>query len=406
MVRILLMVIFLLLPHISFPGLNRYPIRPADFIIFVVIILTSFKIHKFKTKNHLANATLLIFFLSTASILWGYGYLTFHNADSILVDNEIVFYLPIAIRKVFLLFICLSAFHLVVHTRQADNKTLLQYWFYGLIFACLAHIVTYLIDLPLLMRRAGVFDEGNFGGAYYVLSFFLMWIAFREKFYFGRLGMAASFLGILLSQSSSALVIIFVLLFIYVISVSLVSKVQRSRNIGALVLILVVGLTVVLVFGEELTDKLFSEDITTNSFSRYDRLSSIFSGLSMFSSSPLFGVGIQGFSFALLDHSNEFLEKYFDYNSQRIVNNIYVQLIAEQGILGISAMIYFLYIIIRPAFLSVVKNDLVLLGFASILLSWLAFPSYTNTFHWLGFALLFRISRSNTLNTQNVTKHY
>jgi len=398
--------IFFLLPHISFPGLNRYPIRPSDFLILVAIFLASFNMYKFKTNIRLRNATLLIFFLSVASILWGYCYLNFHNADSILVDNEIVSYLPIAIRKLLLLFICLSAFYLVVNTRQADNKSLLRYWFYGLIFAFFAHIVTYLIDLPLLIRRAGVFDEGNFGGAYYLLSFFLMWIAFREKFYFGRLGMVASFLGLLLSQSSSALIIIIFLLFIYVISVSFRSNVRSSQKIAPLLLVLGVGLIVVLVFGGELTDKLLSEDITTNSFSRYDRLSSILSGLSMFSSSPLFGVGIQGFSFALLDHSNEFLEKFFDYNSQRIANNIYIQIIAEQGILGLLAMIYFLYIITRPAFLSVDKNYLVLLGFASILLSWIAFPSYTNTFHWLGFALLFRLSLSNTLNAQNVTKHY
>ncbi|NMM20419.1 MAG: O-antigen ligase family protein [Rhodoferax sp.] len=366
------------------------------------IIVATFSSIKFKANDHLVNATLLVLVLSAASIVWGYGYLTFQHIDTIFVDDEIVFYLPIAIKKLFLLIICLSGFHLVTHTRQVDNKTLLRYWFYGLIFAFLVQAMTYVAEFPLLIRRAGVFDEGNFGGSYYLLTFFLMWMANRENLNFGKLGMVASFAGLLLTQSSSALVIVIVLLAIHVLLMPSRSNGRRSWNVGPFILFVVAGLLVALIFGNELTDKLMGEELTTNSFSRYDRLSSILSGLSMFNSSPLFGVGIQGYSFALPNHPNEFLDNFFDYNSQRIANNIYAQLLAEQGLIGISAMAYLLYEIVRPAFLSAANKGLILLGFASILLSWLAFPSYTNTFHWLGFALLFRISRCNSIRTEDV----
>lgn len=402
MLRWLFLGIFILLPHISFPGSIRYIIRPSDFLILVLVFFSTCSLLKFKLNSQLASSTLLVFSLSCASIVWGCSYLAFEQINQIYVNGEIVFYLPLAIQKILLLIICLSGFHLVIGVKQIDNKILLQYWFYGTLSAFLIQIITYAIDLPLLVRRAGVFDEGNFGGSYYLLSFFLMWIAVRYNYSFGKIGMATSFVGVLLTQSSIALVIITALILVHTLFVIMNLNKRKGNALTSIFLLLIVSVVVTLIFGNELVDKLTGEELTANSFSRYDRLSSILSGISMFTSSPLFGVGLQGYAFALPHHSNEFLDSFFDYSSQRIANNIYVQLLAEQGIIGALAMAYLMYRIMRPSFISLVSRDLVLMGFASVLLSWLAFPSYTNTFHWLGFALLYRISREN-LSSAKIT---
>jgi O-antigen ligase len=398
MMRRLLFFIFLLLPHISFPGLNRYPVRPADFFIMAAGFFVIYKSLTFPISRYLMNATLMVFIFSVASVGWGYGYLAYHDVNTMSVGGERVFYLSEAVRKIVLLFISLFGFHLIVNYRRVDNATLLRFWFYGLIFASLIHIGIYVIDLPLLARRSGVFDEGNFGGSYYLLSFFLMWIGYRDGLNFGRVGMISSLTGLLLTQSSSALIIIIALTVIHILFGPSLSLGRGRSGIGSFLLPVVFGVVIFIIFGDALIDKLVGGDISNpNSFSRYDRLSSILSGLSMFESSPIFGVGIQGYSFALPNHANEFLDMFFDYNSQRIANNIYAQILAEQGIVGFTVMFYFIYKIIRPSFCSVADNELVLLGFASVLLSWFAFPSYTNTFHWLGFALLFRVTLSNSL---------
>ena len=406
MIRGLLLSIFFLLPHISFPGLSRYPIRPADFLLLVAIFLVSCNSIKFKANDHLAYASLITLFFAAASIVWGYVYLNFQHLDTIFVNGERVFYLSIAIKKLALLFICLSGFHLVIHSRQVKNEILFRYWFYGLIFAFLMQILIYAFDFPLLMKRAGVFDEGNFGGSYYLLTFFLMWIANKELFSFGKIGMVTSFAGLLLTQSTAAMVIVIALLAIHVL-LSVFDRNGRWRfRVRPLILFIVTITLVLILFGNDLTDKLLGEELSDNSYSRYDRLSSILSALGMFADSPLFGVGIQGYSFALPNHSNEFLDNFFNYDSQRIANNIYAQLLAEQGLVGISIMLYLFYNIVRPSFVYGANRELVLLGFTSVLLSWLAFPSYTNTFHWLGFALLFRVSRCSSIRMKDAVESH
>jgi O-antigen ligase len=66
--------------------------------------------------------------------------------------------------------------------------------------------------------------------------------------------------------------------------------------------------------------------------------------------------------------------------------------LAEQGILGLAVFCYVLYLIMRIAFKSLDRNAISAFGFVSILIIWLAFPTYTVSFCWLGIGFFYRFS--------------
>jgi hypothetical protein len=63
-------------------------------------------------------------------------------------------------------------------------------------------------------------------------------------------------------------------------------------------------------FSSEIAEKITGEEINSSSFSRYDRLSSIASGINMFLDHPLLGVGIQGYAFALPQYVDPFIQSF------------------------------------------------------------------------------------------------
>lgn len=400
MKRLLFLAMLFLAPHIQFPGADHaYPVRPVDAIILLSTGIIVYSSKGFKlTASKFVVAAAFCFLMSIVSTLWGEIYLSSLKLDEISFENERLIYLSLAIQRLISFAICLMGFYLIVSTRLLDNRTLLRFWFYGLAFATMVHLIIYATDSSILIKRAGVSKEGNFGGSYFVMSFFLMWIALREDCSFGKIGMFFSVLGIFLSQSTSALLVLLSLWGIYTLILApKLNKGLKGLNVASVAILGMSCIIIAIFFGDAINDKLFGVEITSDSFSRYDRLSAIFSGLKMFEASPVLGVGIQGYAFALPMYPDDFLDQFFDWNSRRIANNVYVELLAEQGIIGLAAVSFLLYSIIKPAFKSFNRNALVALGFISVLVSWMAFPTYTVTFHWLGFALLHKIGITNSI---------
>jgi O-antigen ligase len=103
-------------------------------------------------------------------------------------------------------------------------------------------------------------------------------------------------------------------------------------------------------------------------------------------------VGIQGYAFALPVYVDPFIETFFDWETRRIANNIYVELLAEQGVIGLAAMALVLYSITRRTFRRARTNAVLCAGVLAVLFSWLAFPTYTISFHWVGLALIHRLA--------------
>jgi len=161
---------------------------------------------------------------------------------------------------------------------------------------------------------------------------------------------------------------------------------------------------IVSMFSGDVITKITDDEVNPLSFSRFDRLASFMSGISMFSDHWLFGVGIQGYAFALPNYADPFIEDFFDWNSRRIANNIYAEWLAEYGIIGTLAMLMLLYKIIKPILSRKRHGSILLAGAVSILLSWLAFPSYTVSFHWIGLAVLVRLSLHSVIEPISVRR--
>lgn len=204
--------------------------------------------------------------------------------------------------------------------------------------------------------------------------------------------MFLALIGIALSQSTTSLVLLLPLAVIAYLALPAHARRINSGGLAVILLALAAGFGMALMFGGEIMNKLTTEEINPASFSRYDRVASVKSGLDMFLANPIFGVGIQGYAFALPQFVHPFIEGFFDWNSRRIANNIYAEILAEQGVVGFLVMALLVYRVCKPVLRDFRRNALLAIGAASIFLSWLAFPTYTVSFHWIGLAILVRVS--------------
>lgn len=393
MERLALLIILVLAPHTKVPAVPVvYPFRPTD-IVLILSALAFLKIGARSRQWSVAGPEMMLaFVIAVASVFWGEYSLNQVNLGTVVEGGARVPYLPIAIKKLMLIVICFMGFQFLVTSRSMSSGQMLKYWYRGLQIAVGLHALCYVVTANFLAVRAGVFVEGNHGGSYYLLSFFLMWFAHQNGHRFGRAGMLASFFGVVLAQSTTGLLLLMVLsVMVYL----LMPSESRRVSLGgpAVLLTLLAFGALAAYFGGEVMTKLTGEDVDPSSFSRYDRLASIASGIDMFLEHPVFGVGIQGYAFALPQFVDPFIDSFFDWNSRRIANNIYVELLAEQGLVGMAAMSLVMYRIAKPVLRRFRQQVVLSAGILSVLLSWLAFPTYTISFHWIGLALIVRLAR-------------
>lgn len=391
-------IILLVLPEAVFPIMNvKYPFKPADlFILFFssVQLLTYTKWKQFQ-RPVLRGVYFLIFCFF--SVFWGGEYLSRNAILNVLENGQQVEYYSVAFKKFLLVLICLLGVQYFLTVKAVKLGDLLKYWYYGLCIAFLCHLLTYLSSDDLMLRRGGVFLEGNHGGSYYLLSFFLMWHSLRLDFHFARMGMCISFLALLLSQSSASIIVFLILCTSYLISQF--GRIGIIRYSVYLFGFFAVSLVLASMFGDEIYSKFFEKEITAASYSRYDRLSSVMSALDMFRDSPVFGVGIQGYAYALQNYGDSFLRKIYNWDYRRIPNNIYAEVLCEMGVTGIWLFFYWVWSFISPIARNFRTMPILVLAFLSILGSWLAFPTYTVSFHWVGLAIIYKaIHASNGRN--------
>jgi len=392
---LLLLAIIVLAPHTKVPGYDFiYPFRPSDLIIVVAAVAgIPWLASTLRSRRGvgIVLAMSLFFIVAIASAFWGYIFLSSENLEAMVIDGERVDYLTFAIKKLFLLAICFYGFRYVANNESVSNATLLKFWYHGLTIAVALHLLLYILSPDYFAQRAGVFVEGNHGGSYYLLSFFLMWIGVQEGLKFGRYGMGIAFLGVMLSQSTTSLLL---LLFLSIVAYFLLPPKPEvgKRRLGPVLLGAGIAIVIAAVYGDTVLGKLTGEGVDSNTFSRYDRIASILSGANMFLAHPLFGVGIQGYAFALPKYVDPFIETFFNWNSRRIANNIYVEIMAEQGLIGFVSFCLLVYRIGMPAFRQLRHHSVACAALASIFFSWLAFPTYTISFHWIGMAVIYRLT--------------
>ena len=392
MERLALVLILVMAPHTKVPTVELiYPIRPVDIVLLIAALVYFRWSLSRKWQSMAAPEMFIVLIVSVFSALWGIYYLSASNLDTVWNNgNQFPYYL-LALKKLLLICISFIGFQFVFNSRSLSNELLLKYWHRGLCIAVALHALCYVVSTDYLQVRAGVFVEGNHGGSFYLLSFFLMWFAKQQGLRIGSSGIVLALVGIALSQSTAAMVLWPPLTVVTLFSLPPQMR-KRTLRLRSLVAALTVISSTTLVFGPDILIKIMDDELNPSSFSRYDRLSSVMSGVNMFLENPLFGVGIQGYAFALPQFIDSFISDFFDWNSRRIANNIYVELLAEQGIIGLLAMLLVMFRICKPIFHRYRQHATLAFGASSILLGWLAFPTYTISFHWIGLALLARLA--------------
>ncbi|MFH1390645.1 MAG: O-antigen ligase family protein [Candidatus Margulisiibacteriota bacterium] len=167
-------------------------------------------------------------------------------------------------------------------------------------------------------------------------------------------------------------------LVVFVLTLLLVGTVFiQAFNLGELVNLVVV-------------EKLFGGEISPVTHSRDERLQQSGGAIALFLKYPLFGVGLANFGL------------YFDqdlgiqYGFEATANNIFAELLAETGLIGLLLFAWFFARLFRRFYASYKKvseeeDSFLLIGIwtavFAILISWNFFPSYSLSFFWVIFGL-------------------
>ena len=173
-----------------------------------------------------------------------------------------------------------------------------------------------------------------------VLVFFIFYYLFRKQYLIAAFG--AAVLLMMFAKTALLMLALSPLVFVFV-AASMRTKVMLS------------GLYFVLLFGViTFSGSIFERmsDLFQADYSYYTRILSIYSGLDYFFSAPLTGIGInQSLSFIATDareHANSMgIGSYFDVLH---VDNPIVRVAAETGVLGLTLLLLFLYVLLSAAF--------------------------------------------------------
>lgn len=297
-----------------------------------------------------------------------------------------------ALRVVYLAF-NIIVFTLAFHASLKLPSKIINAWFAGLFFAFFYHFYTIIsvfitgdaFLLPgldrhqmgwvgsLLIPRSGTFEEGNFAGLYYLASFALALYARKKTF------VVISIIGIVFSLSTSACVALLVY-GTYYLYVSINSSYKKST---ILAIALLVGSVAFLQLG---IDSKFGEDAGS---SGAVRLNESMTGMEIFKESPLIGVGLGGYGFLYdkFEWSPEL--SIFATAEKHIPNNVYVELLSETGVIGISMLFLFFWSwfgYMRDKRFG--SSEFIAFGLA-VSVAFIAYPTFNITYLWffLGMSL-------------------
>ena len=220
--------------------------------------------------------------------------------------------------------------------------------------------------------------------------------------------MCAAVLGLVLSRSSTSFVAFGVAVLarqIFIHRATLAQKVKQLLGI-----LVVASLPIALVLSGNdfgLTAKLLTQEVTADSFSRIDRLLSIVTALNIFSEAPIFGSGIQSYGFL----ANTYLTDgpfaaFYDYSFRRIPNDVYVEIAADLGLVGMLLFFGLLARIVYAAYRSEQDNRRNILAcLIGMLVYYVAFPTYTMIYVWVFFGLALRYASPSPSSSAVTAAH-
>lgn len=247
--------------------------------------------------------------------------------------------------------------------------------------------------------RSGTFKEGNFLSGYLlassVFSYYLYLNENRIRYLFFSLIFTSS---IFLTLSTVGVILIFLFWILYFSANMLfIRKISRQALFKSLIIIIsvVVLLNVSGIkeyFSEIIIEKVIYTDIAESStaYSKFDRIDSLIKAVEIFFDYPLSGVGTYNFGYY---YPLYWTEELFPDGTEfkKIPNNVYIQLLCENGIIVIIPFLIFFAIIFRR-FIRIKqkkKEHLLMISlFLAILIKWNAYPSYTLVYDWVSFSII------------------
>jgi O-antigen ligase len=250
--------------------------------------------------------------------------------------------------------------------------------------------------------RNSTFREGNIFGSYMVSSLLItlpfLFIFKKEVQLFSRkvLYLIIFFqLFALFISYSTVNILAFILAYLLFIKITYIKGFVVHRKVFYLTVLLCVAIVGFLftpsgklLFYEKLvgTDELWS-------YSRKDRANMTLTALKITKDSPIFGVGPSNYGFYYNDYSKASMR---DTTIKRIAGNIYAEILCESGVVGLMSYLLFVLSIIKLFVTekSKLQNNYapmvnaIFCCFIGMLFTFLAFPTFTLTFHWVLMGLL------------------
>lgn len=383
-----------------------FPLKPSEIALFLLIIYYLFKgsikVKLFKSLSFqiLAIFVLIIFVSIFINFFWVYGYpmKQFVSRFGYTFDS--------ITKYIYVLF----AFFVFVISSNAffgSREKSLHYLFLGATIA--SFYSWYLIASgglkipPILLPgmdqppqriilsvgefiRCGTFKEGN------IMGLFLLSMA-SISFQFGRKKLGYFYLFTIITTFSS-IAIVLAVLFIILLNSNLI--LAKKRLIPMIISLLVIGIILSVLYKNENFKRLIiskfnnnSNEITNvGSYSRLDRINSAYTGLIIFNNNPVWGVGLSNYAL----HYDHYLydSRFPASNVKPIPNNIYIETMAETGVLGIISLVMFLISLYRSAGKG---YSSLRIGLLIILLYFIAFPTFTVLFLWVFFGLIASVKK-------------
>ncbi len=303
-----------------------------------------------------------------------------------------------------------------LHRGWLTARAFVKYWLTGsllaVVYAVALNVVLLLGLSPVLLlrwdkiqymqmagfniARTGPFLEGNYFGLYLVLSLTLaLWAAQRFPDRYFRLVLPVLLLGVLISASPTAIVCTLVLLMLALVFGGVSPWLRLAGAVGGVLIIAVMigtGLMQTLIV-DKFSLIFFGGVTDTHNVSLVQRVNESYHAWQMFLDYPL-GVGMGNFGYLFGNYPDLFLWLQTDFvNTKRIVNNVYLEVLCEHGIL---LGILFLYLVLLKIYrLLIVRQWLLSVGMVLLAVYFLAFPTFRLALIWVFWGFVVWLGRTH-----------
>jgi len=224
---------------------------------------------------------------------------------------------------------------------------------------------------PFLVTRSGTFEEGNFGGLYFLVSAALA-LHLRRPFF-----ATIAIIGLILTQSTAAYFGLIMLFGAYYL--------LANRNFFALIPYFVAAC--VAAFGLFVYFAEQGKFEATGSASGAVRFNEAMTGINIWLTSPIYGVGLGQYGFHYFRNVWDMSLAEAVTSERHIAAVVYVEILSELGILGLLAFALFWMRWARAIKVGRRNGNILYASTFAILVSFLAYPTFNIAFLWCYFGM-------------------